>query len=201
MSKEERVSTGVEGLDTILGGGFPAHRIYLVQGRAGTGKTTLGLQFLLAGARQGEPGLYVTLSETDAELRAVAGSHGWSLDGISICDLQTQEQAIKPESHYTLFHPSDVELSATTKTVMNAVDELRPRRVVFDSLSDMRLLARDSLRYRRQILGLKHYFNARRCTVLPLDTPPHEVHDFQLETIVHGVIQLTQEDPDYGAKR
>jgi circadian clock protein KaiC len=198
---DERVSTGIEGLDTILGGGLPANRTYLVQGQAGTGKTTLALQFLLAGARVGEPGLYVTLSETEAELHAVAQSHGWSLQGVAICDLQTQEQTLKPDTYYTLFHPSDVELSATTKTVMAAVDELKPRRIVFDSLSDMRLLARDSLRYRRQILGLKHYFSARRCTVLLLDVPPHEAHDFQLETLVHGVINLSQEAPEYGTKR
>ncbi len=200
-ARDERVSTGVAGLDTILGGSLPANRTYLVQGQAGTGKTTLALQFLLAGVRQGEPGLYVTLSETETELHAVAQSHGWSLQGVAICDLQTQEQTLKPDTYYTLFHPSDVELSATTKTVMAAVDELKPRRIVFDSLSDMRLLARDSLRYRRQILGLKHYFAARRCTVLLLDIPPHEAHDFQLETLVHGVINLSQEVPEYGTKR
>jgi circadian clock protein KaiC len=199
--EDERISTGVEGLDTILGGGLPSRRTYLIQGRAGTGKTTLALQFLLAGARVGEPGLYVTLSETEEELRVVAQSHGWSLQGVSICDLQTQEQTLKPDTYYTLFHPSDVELSATTKTVMAAVDELKPRRIVFDSLSDMRLLARDSLRYRRQILGLKHYFAARGCTVLLLDVPPPESLDFQLETLVHGVIQLDQESPEYGSKR
>lgn len=199
---QERVSTGIPELDFILGGGFPAARTYLVTGAAGTGKTTLALQFLLAGVKAGEPGLYVTLSETDTELREIAQSHGWSLEGTTICDLQTQEQSYKPEQgHYTLFHPSEVELSATTKTVMQMTDQVHPRRVVFDSLSDMRLLARDSLRYRRQILALKHYFAARRCTVLLLDTPPEKVHDFQLDTIAHGVLAFFQEDPEYGTKR
>lgn len=197
----DRISTGTAGLDQILGGGLPPNRTYLVEGEAGTGKTTLGLQFLRAGVQAGEPGLYVTLSETEAELRAIAQSHGWSLDGISICDLQSQEQEIRPDAQYTLFHPSEVELSATTKTVMATVEEAHPRRVVFDSLSDMRLLARDSLRYRRQILALKHYFSVRRCTVLLLDTPPRSAYEFELDTLAHGVLRLMQEDPDYGLKR
>src|SRR6185295_17861589 len=130
-----RASSGVEGLDSILGGGFPLDRVYLVEGDPGAGKTTLALQFLLAGAQKGEPGVYATLSETEEELRAVAGSHGWSLDGITICELQTAEESLKADSQYTLFHPSEVELSETTRVVLETVERVKPARVVFDSLS------------------------------------------------------------------
>src|SRR5215212_8348328 len=133
-----RASSGIEGLDYILGGGFPRNRMYLVKGDPGSGKTTLAMQFLLAGARQGEAGVYATLSETEEELRDVARSHGWSLDGITICDLQTSEESLKADSQYTLFHPAEVELSETTRTVLEAVEHIRPKRVVFDSLSEMR---------------------------------------------------------------
>src|SRR3954452_20134373 len=153
-----RASTGIEGLDYILGGGFPINRMYLLESGPGAGKTTLAMQFLLAGARNGEAGVYATLSETEHELRDVARSHGWSLDGVTICELQTAEESLKADSQYTLFHPSEVELSETTRSVLDTVEKVRPMRIVFDSLSEMRLLARDSLRYRRQILALKHYF-------------------------------------------
>jgi circadian clock protein KaiC len=174
--------------------------MYLVEGDPGSGKTTLALQFLLAGVRRGEPGVYATLSETEEELRDVALSHGWSLDGITICDLQTSEESLKADSQYTLFHPAEVELSETTRTVLEAVERVRPARVVFDSLSEMRLLARDSLRYRRQILALKHYFTGRNCTVLLLDygTQPGE---FQLQSLTHGVLALERESPNYGGER
>jgi circadian clock protein KaiC len=196
----DRADTGIAGLDHILGGGFPRNRMYLVEGDPGSGKTTLALQFLLAGVRQGEPGVYATLSETEEELRDVAGSHGWSLDGITICDLQTAEESLKADSQYTLFHPAEVELSETTRTVLEAVEHIRPRRVVFDSLSEMRLLARDSLRYRRQMLALKHYFTGRACTVLLLDygIQPGE---FQLQSLTHGVLSLERETPNYGGER
>ena len=156
-----RAATGVEGLDHLLGGGFPINRMYLVEGDPGAGKTTLALQFLLTGVALGEPGVYATLSETEEELRDVAASHGWSLDGITICELQTAEESLKADSQYTLFHPSEVELSETTRAVLETVERVRPMRIVFDSLSEMRLLARDSLRYRRQILALKHYFRGQ----------------------------------------
>jgi len=195
-----RANTGVSGLDDILGGGFPVHRMYLIEGDPGAGKTTLAMQFLLAGAAKGEPGVYATLSETEEELRDVARSHGWSLDGITICDLQTAEESLKAESQYTLFHPSEVELSETTRTVLEAVERVRPTRVVFDSLSEMRLLARDSLRYRRQILSLKHYFTGRQCTVMLLDYGG-EVGDFQLQSLTHGVLALEQLAPGYGGQR
>ena len=195
-----RASTGIEGLDYILGGGFPRNRMYLVKGDPGAGKTTLAMQFLLAGARAGEPGVYATLSETEEELRDVARSHGWPLDGITICDLQASEESLKADSQYTLFHPSEVELSDTTRTVLDAVERVNPRRVVFDSLSEMRLLARDSLRYRRQILALKHYFTGRQCTVLLLDYGV-QTGDFQLESLAHGVMELEQVERSYGAQR
>ncbi len=196
----QRASTGIEGLDEILGGGFPRNRMYLVSGDPGAGKTTLAMQFLLAGAKNGEPGVYATLSETEEELRDVAVSHGWSLDGVSICDLQASEESLKADSQYTLFHPSEVELTDTTRIVLDAVERIEPLRVVFDSLSEMRLLARDSLRYRRQILALKHYFTGRRCTVLLLDYGT-AAGEFQLESLAHGVLTLEQLAPGYGGSR
>jgi circadian clock protein KaiC len=196
----DRASTGIEGLDYVLGGGFPRDRMYLIEGDPGAGKTTMAMQFLLAGARNGEAGVYATLSETEHELRDVACSHKWSLDGITICDLQTAEESLKADSQYTLFHPSEVELSETTRTVLEAVERVRPKRVVFDSLSEMRLLARDSLRYRRQILALKHYFTGRQCTVILLDHGGNG-GDFQLQSLTHGVIGLEQLAPGYGGQR
>ncbi len=195
-----RASTGIPGLDSILGGGFPRHRMYLVQGDPGAGKTTLALQFLLTGVALGEPGVYVTLSETEEELRDVASSHGWSLDGITICDLQTAEESLGSDSQYTLFHPSEVELSETTRTVLAAVERIEPARVIFDSLSEIRLLARDSLRYRRQILALKHYFTGRCCTVLLLDYASGQ-SEFQLQSLTHGVLTLEHLAPEYGGQR
>ncbi|MEA2603476.1 MAG: circadian clock protein KaiC [Acidobacteriota bacterium] len=196
-----RASTGVKGLDEILGGGFPINRMYLLEGDPGAGKTTTALQFLLAGAAAGEPGVYATLSETEEELRDVAASHGWSLDGVTICELQTAEESLKADSQYTLFHPSEVELSETTRAVLDTVERVRPLRVVFDSLSEMRLLARDSLRYRRQILALKHYFTGQSCTVLLLDYTGATTGDFQLQSLTHGVLAFEQTAPGYGSQR
>ncbi|HEX5759067.1 MAG TPA: ATPase domain-containing protein [Thermoanaerobaculia bacterium] len=197
----ERAGTGIAGLDDVLGGGFPRNRIYLVEGPSGAGKTTLAIQFLLEGTRHGEPGVYATLSETEDELREVARSHGWSLDGITIVDLQTSEESLKADSHYTLFHPAEIELSETTRTVLEAVERVRPTRVVFESLSEMRLLARDSLRYRRQVLALKHYFAAHRCTVLLLDCESSAGGDLQLQSLTHGILRLEQLALDYGGQR
>jgi len=196
-----RAATGIEGLDYILGGGFPINRMYLLEGDPGAGKTTMALQFLLEGARRGEPGVYATLSETEEELRDVAASHGWSLDGVTICELQTAEESLKADSQYTLFHPSEVELSETTRAVLDTVERVKPLRVVFDSLSEMRLLARDSLRYRRQILALKHYFTGQNCTVLLLDYTGATTGDFQLQSLTHGVIAFEQIAPGYGGQR
>ena len=151
------VATGIEGLDHVLGGGFTANRLYLIEGSPGSGKTTLALQYLLEGTSRGEQGVYVTLSETKEELEAVAQSHGWSLDQIDICELTASEDSLKPDAQYTMFHPSEVELSETTKTVLAEVEKIKPQRVVFDSLSEMRLLAQSPLRYRRQILALSSF--------------------------------------------
>ena len=194
----QRASTGVAGLDDILGGGLPTNHVYLVDGEPGTGKTTLALQFLLEGRRQGERGLYVTLSENQTELNGVAASHGWSLDGIDVFELSTE---IAVEDDYTLFHPAEVELQQTMGAVLHAVESHDPKRVVFDSLSEMRLLARDPLRFRRQILSLKHFFANREATVLLLDDKSSPEGDMQLHSLAHGVIVLEHIALDYGAER
>jgi circadian clock protein KaiC len=200
-SEEDRVSTGIPGLDAILHGGLDPDRLYLVEGEPGTGKTTLALQFLLEGARLGESGLYVTLSESERELRLVAKRHGWTLDNISVFELVPPEAALDPEKELTLFHPAELELSETAKMIFERVREVEPVRVVFDSLSEMRLLAQNSLRYRRQILALKHFFAGRRCTVLLLDDLSSQHGDLHLHSIAHGVITLQQMALDYGAER
>jgi circadian clock protein KaiC len=200
-STQLKLATGNEGLDQVLNGGFPANRLYLIEGDPGTGKTTFALQFLLEGARLGEPVLYVTLSETKEELIAVARSHGWTLDGISIYELIPPEDSLKTETQYTIFHPSEVELGDTTKAVLKEVERIQPRRIVFDSLSEMRLLARDPLRYRRQILALKQFFTGRQCTVLLLDDRTSTANDLQVQSIAHGVLMLEQLAIDYGAER
>jgi circadian clock protein KaiC len=195
------VATGIEGLDDILGGGLTANRLYLVEGDPGSGKTTLALQYLLEGRRLGEAGLYVTLSETKDELESVASSHGWILDGIHVCELIPSEESLLPEAQSRMFHPSEVELSETTKAVLQEVERIRPVRVVFDSLSEMRLLAQNPLRYRRQILALKQFFSGRKCTVLLLDDRTSEEADLQLHSLAHGVVTLQQLAPEYGAER
>lgn len=195
----ERVSTGIPGLDEVLGGGYPAHRLHLVEGSPGTGKTTLALQFLLEGVQQGETVLYVTLSETIEELQAVARSHGWNLEGIRLREFAPTEESLNPEEEYTILHPADVELSETIWAVLEEVERTKPARVVFDSLAELRLLARDPLRYRRQVLGLKQFFAGQNCTVLLLDgidTPGSGV-----ESIAHSVLSLQQLAPEYGIER
>ena len=199
--RDIRATTGIEGLDDILGGGFTPHRLYLLEGVPGSGKTTLALQFLLEGVRRGEPVLYVTLSETEEELRGVAASHGWSLDGITIRELVPSEDSLRPDEQYTMFHPSEVELSETTKTILADVERIKPARVVFDSLSELRLLAGNPLRYRRQILALKQFFAGRNCTVLLLDDLTSTNHDLQVQSIAHGVVRLEQLHPEYGSER
>jgi circadian clock protein KaiC len=196
-----KAGTGIAGLDQILSGGFPIHRQYLVEGRPGTGKTTLALQFLLEGRRQGERGLYVTLSETKDELHQVAESHGWSLRGIDLYELEASEKRLKPEEDYTVFRPEDAELNDTIEDVYQQVERLKPSRAVFDSLSEMRLLARDPLRYRRQILSLKQFFAGRQCTVLLLDDMTGTDHDLQLHSISHGVVSLDRLGREYGPFR
>jgi circadian clock protein KaiC len=199
--KHLRCTTGIEGLDTVLRGGLPANRIYLIQGDPGVGKTTLALQFLLAGARQGEAGLYITLSETKEELEMVADSHGWDLKQIRLFELSSVEEKLKGETDTTFFHPSEVELNRTTQALLDEVERVKPMRVVFDSLSEMRMLAETPLRYRRQILQLKQYFAGRKCTVLLLDDRSAGARDLQIESIAHGVVSLQRSSPQYGIAR
>ena len=197
----QRSTTGVPGLDDILNGGLLSHRLYLIDGDPGAGKTTLALQFLLEGVRAGEKCLYITLSETKEELSAGAASHGWSLDGIEIVELIAEESDLDGESQVTMYHPSEVELTETTRRVLHAVEKTNASRIVFDSLSELRLLAQNSLRYRRQILALKQFFIGRKCTVLLLDDRTSEGSDLQLQSIAHGVVSLDQLSPIYGAER
>jgi len=195
------VPTGIAGLDDILRGGFTPNRLYLVEGIPGSGKTTLAMQFLLAGVKRGERVLYVTLSETELELREVASSHGWSLDKINIRELVASEESLRPDEQYTMFHPSEVELTETTKAILADVEQNKPAYVVFDSLSELRLLAGNPLRFRRQILALKQFFSGRNCTVLMLDDLAGPNHDLQIQTIAHGVLRLERLNPEYGAER
>jgi circadian clock protein KaiC len=199
--RDGRVTTGIDGLDDVLGGGFTPNRLYLVEGVPGSGKTTLALQLLLEGTRRGESVLYVTLSETKDELQSVAASHGWSLDGITVRELVPSEESLRPDEQYTMFHPSEVELSETTRTILADVERIKPTRVVFDSLSELRLLAGNPLRYRRQILALKQFFVGRSCTVLLLDDLTSASHDLQVQSIAHAVVRLEQLHPEYGAER
>jgi circadian clock protein KaiC len=196
-----RISTGSKGLDSILAGGLDRNRMYLYEGQPGTGKTTLALQFLMEGARQGERVLYISLSETAEEFQLVAKRHGWTLDGIDLFELVTPETTLDPERELTVLHPAEVELSETTKLVFERVAQLNASRVVFDSLSELRLLAQNSLRYRRQVLALKHFFASRRCTVILLDDLTAAGDDLQLHSISHGVVLLEQLAIDYGAER
>jgi circadian clock protein KaiC len=197
-SNELLVRTGIAGLDDVLGGGLTPNRLYLVEGDPGSGKTTLGLQFLMDGREKGEKGIYVTLSETNDELLAVARAHGWSLEGIDVTELAPPEESLDADAENTFFYPSAIELSETTKAVLREVEAVKPARIVFDSLSEMRLLAQNPLRYRRQILALKHFFIGRQCTVLLLDDRTSDAADLQLHSIAHGVITLERKAPEFG---
>jgi circadian clock protein KaiC len=196
---DDRASSGITGLDYLLNGGFPANRLHLIEGDPGTGKTTLALQFLLEGRARGEACLYVTLSETGNELRGVCASHGWSLEGIEVFELTPPGG--RADDQYTLYHPAEIELADMVKRVLTVTEEVNPRRVVLDSLSEMRLLARDPLRYRRQILALKEYFSGRDCTVLMLDDKTSAERDLQLQSIAHSVVLLEQIPAEYGRSR
>src|ERR1700733_12900672 len=197
-----RILTGIAGLDDVLGGGLPQGHLYLVEGDPGTGKTTLALQFLLDGIRQGESVIYVTLSESRKELEEVARSHGWATEALSIFEMVPANEDLRPEAQYTVFHPSEVELADTITAILEQVDATQPQRVVFDSLSELRMLARDPLKYRRQILALKRHFAGRNCTVLLLDDRTAEgSHDLQLQSIAHGVVMMQSLERDFGIKR
>jgi circadian clock protein KaiC len=197
----KRCPTGVPGLDAVLDGGLPAGRLYLIQGDPGVGKTTLAMQFLMEGARRDEQGLYVSLSETKEEIDVVAQSHGWNLDKIQLYELSTIEQQIRGDSESTFFRPSEVELNRTIGALIAEVERVQPMRVVFDSLSEMRMLADTALRYRRQILQLKQFFSGRKSTVLLLDDRTSGVQDLQVESIAHGVLCLNSHAPEYGVAR
>ena len=192
---------GLQGLDDILAGGLERDRVYLLEGAPGTGKTTAAMSFLLEGARLGEGVLYITLSETEDELRATARSHGWSLDGMDIFELVPPESLLDEQQQQSLLYSSDLELGETTRMIFEAVEARKPRRVVIDSLSEIRLLAQSSLRYRRQVLALKHYFAKSSATVLLLDDLTTEINDKTVHSVAHGVIQLQELAHEYGAER
>ncbi|HZO88850.1 MAG TPA: ATPase domain-containing protein [Chthonomonadaceae bacterium] len=197
----EKVPTGTPGLDAVLQGGLLRGRLYLLQGDPGTGKTTIALRFLLSSLERGERALYITLSETRAELEAVARSHGWDIARLPICDLSSTEASLRAETQYTIFHPADVELGETTQAILGQVESVLPRNVIFDGLSEMRLLSGDPLRYRRQMLSLKQYFADKGITVLLLDDRSTPLAEIQPESIVSGIIDLEQFTPIYGGTR
>jgi circadian clock protein KaiC len=194
-------ASGIAGLDDVLRGGFPRDCLFLVSGTPGTGKTTLAMQFLLEGIARGETGLYVTLSETRAEIDKVAISHGWDLSKLHITELVPSEQNLSADSQLTVFNPSELELGETTEALLDAVKSLRPQRLVVDSLSELRLIAQNGLRYRRQVLALKQYFADRDCTVLMLDDRTGGAEDDHLQSIAHGVVALEQLATQFGAER
>ncbi len=198
----ERAPTGVPGLDDVLGGGLPKGHIYLIEGESGTGKSTIGLHFLLEGKRRGERGLWITMSETERELAESARSHGWRLDGIDVLNLSLSQDALKSDETYTFFSPADVELNDTTKAILAAVERVRPARIVFDPFSDIRHLARETLRYRRQILALRDFFAGHGCTVLLMQEMTRaSPGDVQAEALTHGYLTLHQDSPEYGGQR
>lgn len=197
----DQARTGIDGLDNILAGGLARRRVYLLEGSPGTGKTTAALSFLRAGAAAGEKTLYITLSETDEELREAAQTHGWTLDGVEIYELVPPESLLDEMQQQSLLYSSDLELGETTRMIFEAVERVKPTRVVIDSLSEIRLLAQSSLRYRRQVLALKHYFAKRQATVLMLDDLTTDTLDKTVHSVAHGVIRLEELSPEYGAER
>jgi len=195
------LSSGVPGLDNILSGGLTRDRLYLVEGEPGTGKTTLALQFLNEGKRQGESVLYITLAETMVELSSVAQSHGWTLDGIHIEEIIPDQASLDPDQQYSIFHPSEIELGTTTQRILAAIEKYKPTRAVLDSLSELQLLAESPLRYRRQVLALKQYLTSRNCTTVFLDDRTALSTDLQVRSVAHGVITLELASQSYGSER
>src|SRR5436309_4373780 len=197
-----RAATGITGLDDVIAGGLAVNRLHLLEGSPGTGKTTIALQFLLAGAAAGESGVYISLAETERELRDGARSHGWTIGkGIEIFELVPPESVLDPDQHQSLLYSSDLELGETIHRIFEAIQRLKPQRVVIDSLSEIRLLAQSSLRYRRQILALKHYFAQHQSTVIMLDDLTSEATDRAVHSIAHSVIHLDHLAPIYGGDR
>jgi len=198
----ERVPMGIRGMDEVLGGGLPKGHIYLVEGESGAGKSTIGLHFLLEGRRRGERTLWITMSETERELHDAAKSHGWSLEGIDILNLVVSQEVLRSEEKYSFFSPADVEFNDTTRTIVAAVERVKPARVVFDPFSDIRHLVRDTLRYRRQILALRDFFAEHGCTVLLMQEMTRgTAGDIQAEALTHGYLTLHQDSPEYGGQR
>ena len=198
----EKAASGIEGLDDILSGGFSRGSLFLVEGSPGAGKTTLALSYLLEGARARESCLYITLSETKGELLAGAASHGWTVGpSIEVFELQPPDSVLDPKQTQSLLYSADLELGETVKMVFGAADRAKPSRIVIDSLSEIRLLAQNSLRYRRQLLAMKHYFARSAATVLALDDLTADANDKTAHSIAHGVLRLEELTPDYGAER
>lgn len=201
LEKTEQAQTGIAGLDDVLSGGLERGRVFLLEGSPGTGKTTIALQYLRTGAALGERCLYITLSETDDELRSSALSHDWDLDGLSVYELIPPESLLDEEQQQSLLYSSDLELGETTRRIFESFEAVKPARVVLDSLSEIRLLAQSSLRYRRQILALKHYFARQNTTVLLLDDLTTDANDKTVHSVAHGVLRLEELAPEYGAER
>ena len=201
MTDNDVAPSGLDGLDDILRGGFPQNCLHLITGAPGTGKTTLAMQFLLEGMRRGERCLYITLSESKKEIEQVARSHGWDISGLHLTELIPSEHNLSADAQLTVFNPSELELGETTEALIAAVDEQRPQRVVIDSLSELRLIAQNTLRYRRQVLALKQFFGGHDCTVLLLDDRTGGIEDDHLQSIAHGVVFLEQLANQFGAER